>query len=202
MCFVLFCDKFVIFKLYITHVTTCIINNFWGWHPLFGKQYSCRGSLDRTQYAKGRYAVRRNSVISYADINFYFKKVIFLLLNGTQYARPKHCGTQYARPKKGGTQYARGEGVSPSFLILSYLILSYLILSYLILSYMVVFVCDLFVIIRRYITHVTIVNTFYLILSYFITAQSGYNKNTAFQSAPHLHGAVTKGSDFKSFSLR
>ena len=32
-----------------------------------------------TQYAKGRYAVRRNSVISYADINFYFKKVQFSL---------------------------------------------------------------------------------------------------------------------------
>ena len=30
------------------------------------------------QYAKGRYAVRRDSVISYADINFYFKKVQFL----------------------------------------------------------------------------------------------------------------------------
>ena len=31
--------------------------------------------LDGTQYAKGRYAVRKNPVISYADINFYFKKV-------------------------------------------------------------------------------------------------------------------------------
>ena len=35
------------------------------------------GGLDGTQYAKGWYAVRRNSVISYADINFYFKKVQF-----------------------------------------------------------------------------------------------------------------------------
>ena len=35
------------------------------------------GGLDGTQYAKGRYAVRRNSVISYADINFYLKKVHF-----------------------------------------------------------------------------------------------------------------------------
>ena len=33
---------------------------------------SIQGDLDGTQYAKGRYAVRRNSVISYADINFYF----------------------------------------------------------------------------------------------------------------------------------
>ena len=30
------------------------------------------GGLDGTQYAKGWYAVRRNSVISYADIIFYF----------------------------------------------------------------------------------------------------------------------------------
>ena len=40
---------------------------------------SIRGDLNGTQYAKGRYAVRRNSVISYADINFYFKKVQFSL---------------------------------------------------------------------------------------------------------------------------
>jgi len=39
------------------------------WYAVF------RGNLDGTQYAKGRYAVRRNSVISYADINCYFKKV-------------------------------------------------------------------------------------------------------------------------------
>ena len=38
---------------------------------------SIQGGLDGTQYAKGRYAVRRNSVISYADINFYIKKVQF-----------------------------------------------------------------------------------------------------------------------------
>ena len=44
--------------------------------PPFGTQYS-GGGLDGTQYAKGWYAVRRNSVISYADINFYFKKVQF-----------------------------------------------------------------------------------------------------------------------------
>jgi len=39
-----------------------------GWHPPppFGTQYS-GGGLDGTQYAKGRYAVRRNSVISYAE---------------------------------------------------------------------------------------------------------------------------------------
>jgi len=37
----------------------------------------------------------------------------FLLLNGTQYARPKNGGMQYARPKKGGTQYARGRGCRP-----------------------------------------------------------------------------------------
>jgi len=41
------------------------------WYAVFG------GGLDGTQYAKGWYAVRRNSVISYADINFYFKKVQF-----------------------------------------------------------------------------------------------------------------------------
>ena len=35
--------------------------------PPFGTQYS--GFLDGTQYAKGRYAIHRNSVISYADIN-------------------------------------------------------------------------------------------------------------------------------------
>jgi len=38
---------------------------------------SIQGDLDGTQYATGRYAVRRNSVISYADINFYIKKVQF-----------------------------------------------------------------------------------------------------------------------------
>jgi len=43
------------------------------WYAVF------RGDLDGTQYAKGRYAVRRNSVILYADINFYFKKVQFSL---------------------------------------------------------------------------------------------------------------------------
>jgi len=49
----------------------------WGWHPLFGTQYL--GGLDGTQYANGRYAVRKNPVISDADINFYFKKVQFPL---------------------------------------------------------------------------------------------------------------------------
>ena len=37
----------------------------------FGTQFSV--FLDGTQYAKGRYAVRINPVISYADINFYFQ---------------------------------------------------------------------------------------------------------------------------------
>jgi len=41
------------------------------WYAVF------RGFLDGTQYAKGWYAERRNSVISYADINVYFKKVQF-----------------------------------------------------------------------------------------------------------------------------
>ena len=36
------------------------------WYAVF------RFFLDGTQYVKGWYAVRRNSVISYADINFYF----------------------------------------------------------------------------------------------------------------------------------
>jgi len=31
--------------------------------------------LDGTQYAKSRYAVRKNPVISYANSKFYFKKV-------------------------------------------------------------------------------------------------------------------------------
>ena len=39
--------------------------------------------FDGTQYAKGWYAVRRNSVISYPDINFYFKKVQFSPKNNT-----------------------------------------------------------------------------------------------------------------------
>jgi len=51
--------------------------------PPFGTQYSGGGGLDGTQYAKGRYAVRRNFVISYADINFYFKKVQFSSKNTT-----------------------------------------------------------------------------------------------------------------------
>ena len=38
------------------------------WYAVF------RGDLDGTQYAKGRYAVRRNSVISYADIIFTLKR--------------------------------------------------------------------------------------------------------------------------------
>jgi len=47
------------------------------WYAVF------RGDLDGTQYAKGRYAVRRNYVISYAFINFYFKKVKFSSKNTT-----------------------------------------------------------------------------------------------------------------------
>jgi len=50
--------------------------------PPLGMQYS-GGDLDGTQYAKGRYAVRRNFVISYADINFYFKKAQFSSKNTT-----------------------------------------------------------------------------------------------------------------------
>ena len=34
-----------------------------------------------TQYAKGRYAVRKKSVISYADIKFYFQKGLFTSRN-------------------------------------------------------------------------------------------------------------------------
>jgi len=36
------------------------------WYAVF------RGGLDGTQYAKGWYAERRNPVMSYADIDFYF----------------------------------------------------------------------------------------------------------------------------------
>jgi len=54
-----------------------------GWHPpTFCTQYS-GGGLDGTQYAKGRYAVRKNSDILYADINFYYKKVQFSSKNTT-----------------------------------------------------------------------------------------------------------------------
>ena len=35
------------------------------------------GCLGGTQYAKGRYAIHKNPVISYADMNIYFKKVQF-----------------------------------------------------------------------------------------------------------------------------
>ena len=45
--------------------------------PLLVRSIQGGGGLDGTQYAKGWYAVRRNFVISYADINFYFKKVQF-----------------------------------------------------------------------------------------------------------------------------
>ena len=38
--------------------------------PFFGTQYS--GGLNGTQYAKGRYALRKNPVISYTDSKFYF----------------------------------------------------------------------------------------------------------------------------------
>ena len=41
------------------------------------------GGLDGTQYAKGRYAVRKYPVISYADIDFYFKQVQFSSRNTT-----------------------------------------------------------------------------------------------------------------------
>ena len=36
--------------------------------PPFGTQYSGGGGLGRTQYAKGQYAVRNNSVKSYAAL--------------------------------------------------------------------------------------------------------------------------------------
>ena len=44
---------------------------------------SIQGDLDGTQFAKGRYAVRRYPVISYADISFYFKKVQFSFKKNT-----------------------------------------------------------------------------------------------------------------------
>ena len=44
-------------------------NHLWGWQPPFWYAVF-RGCLGGTQYAKGRYAVRKNPVISYADINF------------------------------------------------------------------------------------------------------------------------------------
>ena len=47
------------------------------WYAVF------KGLLDGTQYAKGQYAGRKNPVISYADINFYFKKVQFSSINTT-----------------------------------------------------------------------------------------------------------------------
>jgi len=48
------------------------------WYAVF------RWVLDGTQYERGWCAVRRNSVISYADIIFYFKKVQFSSRNTTQ----------------------------------------------------------------------------------------------------------------------
>jgi len=42
--------------------------------PPFGTQYSVIGE-GGTQYAKGRYAVRNDSVISYANIKYYVKKL-------------------------------------------------------------------------------------------------------------------------------
>ena len=39
--------------------------------------YAVFSFLDGTQYAKGRYAVRKNPVVSYADNKFYSKKVQF-----------------------------------------------------------------------------------------------------------------------------
>jgi len=46
--------------------------------------YAVFSFLHGTQYAKGRYAVRINSVISYADINVYFKMVQCSSRNTTQ----------------------------------------------------------------------------------------------------------------------
>ena len=43
------------------------------WYAVF------RGCLDGTQYAKGRYAVRKNPVISYAVIKFCFETVLFFI---------------------------------------------------------------------------------------------------------------------------
>ena len=54
------------------------------WYAVFRSVCVCGGGLDGTQYAKGRYAVRRHSVISYADINFYFQKVHLSSRNTTQ----------------------------------------------------------------------------------------------------------------------
>ena len=51
--------------------------------PLFWYAVFKGGGLDGTQYTGGRYAVRKNPVISYAYINFYFKKVIFSSRNTT-----------------------------------------------------------------------------------------------------------------------
>jgi len=52
----------------------------------FGTQYS--GFFRRYAVRKGWYAVRRNSVISYADIIFYFKKVQFSSRNTTHVTYP------------------------------------------------------------------------------------------------------------------
>ena len=49
----------------------CHLTIIWGWHPPFWYAVF-RGCLDGKQYAKGRYAVRKNPVISYADVYFYF----------------------------------------------------------------------------------------------------------------------------------
>ena len=79
------------------HSTSYLLTvHFEGDTPLFGTQYS-GGILDGTQYAKGRYAVRESLLISYADINSYFKKVQFSPKNTTRGAKKVNKSNFFTR---------------------------------------------------------------------------------------------------------
>ena len=83
------------------------------WYAVF------RVFLDGTQYAKGWYAVRRNSVISYADINFYFKKVQFSSRNTTNVICKVKKLLINVRSRARFARVFRGWGVITAFMILN-----------------------------------------------------------------------------------
>ena len=65
-------------------------SNSRGWPPPPLVRSIQRGVLDCTHYAKGRYAVRENPVLSFADIIFYFKRSNF-----HQKAKPTWIQSQF-----------------------------------------------------------------------------------------------------------
>ena len=73
----MFLMSYFISKLHVLFHCQIARFNTRGWHPPPFWYAVFRGDLDGTQYAKGRYAVRRNSVISYADIIFTLKRSNF-----------------------------------------------------------------------------------------------------------------------------